>query len=170
MLFSILEAPEVPAPAYSSDSPEIVVTKKSWRQTRFRPGWDRFPEPVLPDSNRQSPTNVRRRPTRVIEGYTYQASIKNNGDKTIIMVGWDYIFKNTEQSEPTHHQFYSRVKIEPGKQKDVSRFVPAPPTRTVDARSIGQKMIEEVVINYVEYEDGTKWKSPSSKDPEKSDS
>lgn len=153
MLFSSYEAPETLAWIYSSDSSSIVVTKKSWSQTRFRPGWDNF-EDIISSPDKKRP----RRSRRVIEGYTYRAWIKNNGSKTVTVIGWDYTFKNTEQDEPTHHQFFSRVTIEPGKQKDVSRFVPVPPTRTVDARNAGKEMIEEVIINYIQYEDGTVWR------------
>lgn len=142
-----------------ANSPGVVVTEQSWRKTRFRPGWDRFQmEPINPNSNTRGGANARRRMPRVIEGYTYRAKIKNKSQKTITMVGWDYTFRNSTDEKPTHHQFFSRIKIEPGKEKEVSRFVPAPPTRTVDAKSAGQKMIEEVIINFIEYEDGSKWK------------
>lgn len=139
-----------------SDSPGIIVTEKSWRKTRFRPGWDRFEEPAN-NSNRNRP----RRPPRVIEGYTYKAKIKNKSEKTIVVVGWDYTFRHSEDEKPTHHQFFSRTKIEPGKEKTVSSFVAAPPTRTVSASSAGRDMIEEVIINYIKYEDGSVWKKVS---------
>jgi len=141
---------------YDSDSPRVAVTKKSWHKTRFRPGWDSF-EDMANRNTRPAP----RRPARVIEGYTYTAKIRNNAEKTITVVGWDYTFRYAENEKPTHHRFYSRVKIEPGKQKAVSRFISTPPTRTVDARAAGQKMIEEVIVYFIEYEDGSIWKRPS---------
>lgn len=157
MLVQAVDAFTTRLSIYDSDSPNVVVTEKGWRKIRFRPGWDKFEDP-LSNKNR----NPRRMPLRVIEGYIYKAKVKNESEKTITVIGWDYTFRYREDEKPTHHQFFSRVEIEPGKKKDLSRFVPTPPTRTVDARSAGQKMIEEVVINYIEYEDGSNWKRDPS--------
>jgi hypothetical protein len=58
----------------------------------------------------------------------------------------------------THHQFYSRVDIRPGKHKEVYRFAVTPPTRTVSAASGDSRLIQEVIVKVVQYKDGSVWK------------
>lgn len=151
------------------ESPNIIVIKKSWTKRRFRPGWDRFDEQLnrTPSVDQREPgvfkgsgqgtqdISLRRRSGPVIEGYVYKATVKNTGSRTVKRFGWDYTITDSGGENTTHHQFYTRVKIAPGKKKTVSRFVRTPPSRTVDA---GNKMAEDVIINYVEYEDGSVWR------------
>ncbi len=132
-------------------SPEIIVVEKSWSKTRFRPGWDR--QIIFnPEANPTNPGRTeRRRMGRPVEGYTYKAKVKNSGKKTVVLVGWDYTFTDSDSKKQTHHQFYTRIKIASGKQKEIAQFTRVPPTRTVSATSV---IVEEVVINYIQYEDG----------------
>ena len=79
------------------------------------------------------------------------------------MIGWDYVFTDPGDQQTTHHQFYDRAKISAGKSKLLSRFIPAPPTRTINADGANSKLVEEVVINYIEYQDGSKWRRNQEK-------
>lgn len=135
--------------------PEIIVVEKSWIKTRRRPGWDR--QIILSqDPNPTNPVrNERIRMGRTIEGYNYKAKVKNISRKTVVLVGWDYTFTDSESRKTTSHQFYTRIKIGAGKKKEIAQFTRVPPTRTISANSI---IVEEVVINYIEYEDGTVWR------------
>ncbi len=154
------------------DAPNVIVLKKNWRKSRYTPGWDRIDFPTgSPSSGRGDPINAdppnantppppptvgRRRWAPATEGYTYEAKVKNAGSKAIRVLGWDYVFIDPTDGRSTHHQFFDRTKIGPGKKKGLTKFIKAPPTRTVRA---GVKLLEEVVINYVEYQDGSKWRA-----------
>ena len=152
-----------------NDTPNVIVIKKNWRKSRYRPGWDATEFPAWrASSGRDDPMNTgpantdpppratgRRRRAPATDGYTYEAKVKNAGPKAIEALGWDYVFTDPVDGQSTHHQSYDRTKIGPGKKKGLIMFNRTPPTRTVRA---GVKLIEEVVINYVEYQDGSKWR------------
>ena len=95
-------------------------------------------------------------------GYRYKVSIRNGGQKAIKSVDWDYVFLDAvTQAEVERHQFTSDEKIGPGKEKELSVFNLAPPTRTVSARASSRKdapaFVERIVLVRVVYADGTVW-------------
>lgn len=147
LLISFLNPTTAQTKNPSRDATDIIVIKKSWHKTSYRPGWDRF----------IGPTFDRRRPAPVREGFTYEVTIKNTGGKTVRAVGWDYVFTDPEDKQANHHRFFHRTKIGPGEKTSLSKFVIQPPTRTVRA-STADKIVEEVVINYIEYQDGSIWR------------
>ncbi|HEX7314839.1 MAG TPA: hypothetical protein VF297_13010 [Pyrinomonadaceae bacterium] len=97
-------------------------------------------------------------------GYRYKVSVRNGGEKAIKSIDWDYVFLDPDtQAEIERHQFTSDEKIAPGKEKELSVFKLAPPTRTVSARATGRKdappFVERVVLVRVLYSDGSAWPS-----------
>ena len=97
-------------------------------------------------------------------GYRYKVSVRNGGPKAVKSVDWDYVFLDPDtQAEVERHQFTSDEKIGPGKEKELSVFNLAPPTRTISARASGRKdappFVERVIIVRVEYADGSVWPS-----------
>lgn len=95
-------------------------------------------------------------------GYRYRVSIRNGGQKAIKSVDWDYLFLDPEtQAEVERHQFTSDDKIGPGKEKELSVFNLAPPTRTVSAKAASKKdappFVERIIVVRVEYADGSAW-------------
>lgn len=95
-------------------------------------------------------------------GYRYKVSIRNGGQKAIKSIDWDYLFLDPEtQAEVERHRFTSDDKIGPGKEKEISVFNLAPPTRTVSARASSRKdtppFVERVILVRVEYADGSAW-------------
>ena len=174
LLVSIAQTASPQNGASTREAPSLTVIKKTWRKSRFRPGWDRseLPSAVPPppsvgrsgqvDSERSGatpppPPVVRRTLPPAMEGYTYEAKVKNTGAKPITAVGWDYVFTDPSNGKRTHHRFFERTKISPAKEKVFTRFTREPPTRTVSAAAADKQMAEEVVINYIEYRDGSKW-------------
>lgn len=148
-----------------ADDPPMLVIKRGWARVRYRPDWDKSPSDIrnpnpnpMPNSN--SPDIAlgrRRRIPRVIEQYTYRATLKNVSGKTAVLIGWDYRFVEATSKEPTHHSFLSKIKIKPGQQKEVTGVEQTPPTRTVNAGEADKGINGEVVVSYVEYADGTTW-------------
>ena len=87
---------------------------------------------------------------------------RNGGEKAIKSIDWDYVFLDPDtRAEVGRQQFTSDEKIGPGKQKELSVFQLAPPTRTVSAGAPGRKtappFVERIILVRVEYSDGSAW-------------
>jgi len=108
--------------------------------------------------------NGAKAPERPRFGYRYKVSVRDGGQKAIKSIDWDYVFLDPDtQAEVGRQQFTSDEKIGPGKEKQLSVFQLAPPTRTVSAGASGRKeappFIERIILVRVEYSDGSAWPS-----------
>ena len=93
--------------------------------------------------------------------YQYLARIHNSGKQAIEIVFWEYQFINSAgNSAVTKRQFLCGVKIKPDRETELQAFSLLGPTEVVDASS-GNKsrnaLDEKVIINRVEFADGTIW-------------
>jgi hypothetical protein len=105
----------------------------------------------------------RGKPARYV--FSYKASVRNGGAKTVKSVDWDYVFfDSATRAEVGRHQFTSDSKIEPGKKKEFGFLISAPPSKTVSVHALNDKerqgLVEEVVLVRVVYDDGTVWQRP----------
>lgn len=93
--------------------------------------------------------------------YRYTARVRNDGDKTINSIDWDYLFIDpTTQGEVARHRFTSDVTLKPGKSKEISVLYPVEPFKKVSAGMLDKKQPtyqEQVVLMRVQYSDGTAW-------------
>ena len=96
------------------------------------------------------------------EGFTYQTKIQNNSAKPVAVVFWEYQFR--EKGNPTilsRRQFVCQAKMKPEKTRDLEIFTLAPPRSVVSVKALSKKseptFDEKVIINRVEYEDGSHW-------------
>jgi hypothetical protein len=99
-------------------------------------------------------------------GFVYKVTLRNEGDKPVRAVDWDYVFADAATGEELgRRQFTSEERIAPGKKKELAFFVASPPTRTVsaDALNRGERdgLAERVVVVRVVYGDGTVWQPPA---------
>ena len=97
--------------------------------------------------------------------YLYEAKFKNNGGKAIQILVWDYVFFDREtEAEVGRLRFESKASISPGKTKLVIMRSVTPPTRSINAAQADKKprdrFIEQVIIQEIQYADGSVWKSP----------
>ena len=97
-----------------------------------------------------------------VEGYEYRVKFRNAGEKAVEVLFWEYQF--TETANPANvarRQFLCGVGIKPGKEKEVISFSVSGPSNVVSAGSLasesGPAYGERVVVNRVEYADGTIW-------------
>jgi hypothetical protein len=95
--------------------------------------------------------------------FLYKATLKNGGAKSIKELDWDYVFFDAAtQQELGRRQFTSTAKIAPGKSKEFSFTVPAPPTRKISVQALDRRerdgLSEQVVVVRILYEDGTEWR------------
>ncbi len=104
----------------------------------------------------------RSQKAKTIDGYLYRTKVQNTEKKVIEILFWEYQF--AEQASPenvTRHQFLCGVSISGGKEKELEGFSVTPPNNVVNVETLSKKdgnpFTEKVVINRVEYADGTIW-------------
>lgn len=100
--------------------------------------------------------------SKPVDGFAYRVKVKNASAKIIEVVFWEYQFKET--ADPTsvaRRQFLCGVTIKPDKEKELQAFSVAGPSDVISVGSLAKnsdKLFEEsIVINRVEYSDGTIW-------------
>ena len=97
-----------------------------------------------------------------VDGFIYQAKIRNAGTNTIEILFWEYQF--IEKANPANimsRQFLCGVKVKPDKDKELTVFSTSSPGNLISAESLDNKsenlFEEKILINRVEYTDGTIW-------------
>ena len=98
--------------------------------------------------------------------FTYQLLIRNESQKSIRAVDWEYTFLDPEtQSELARHQFRTEEQVRPGKRKTLVEYSTSPPTRVISVKTLSQpepdRFIEKVTIRRVTYRDGSVWENLS---------
>src|ERR1051325_6079731 len=97
-----------------------------------------------------------------VNGYTYQLKIQNVSPKIIQNVFWEYDFiEAADTRNVTRRRFMCGGEIKPDRQKDMEVFSLVGPSEVVSVKSLAkdstQKFRAAVLINRVEYSDGTSW-------------
>jgi hypothetical protein len=100
---------------------------------------------------------------KFVNGFTYNVKVRNAGKKIIEVMFWEYQFK--EAANPANvvrRQFLCGVNIKPDKEKELLAFSLSGPSDVISVASLAKHQpenlfIEKVVINRVEYADGTIW-------------
>jgi hypothetical protein len=97
-----------------------------------------------------------------VDGFMYQARIRNAGKNIIEVLFWEYRFKElANPANVSSRHFLCGVHIKPGKEQELSIFSTFSPGGVVSAGSLedksGKLFEEKILINRVEYADGTIW-------------
>ena len=102
------------------------------------------------------------RAAKPVDGFAYRAKIHNASGKVIEIIFWEYQFQ--EAANPTavaRRQFLCGVAIKPEKDKELQAFSLSGPSDVVSVETLAKKspnlFEEKVVINRVEYADGSIW-------------
>ncbi|MDT7777722.1 MAG: hypothetical protein QOC99_234 [Acidobacteriota bacterium] len=97
-----------------------------------------------------------------VDVYAYRARVRNAGAKPIEVLFWEYQFK--ESANPRNvvrRQFLCGVQIKPDKEKELQANTLAGPDDVISVESLAKHSAnlyqEKVVINRVEYADGSIW-------------
>src|SRR5829696_3224230 len=106
--------------------------------------------------------DARAQAPEVVEGYAYRVKVQNAAQKNIDVIFWEYQFEETANpSNLTRRQFLCGVQIKGGKEKELQAFGGSGPAGVVSAESLANKaanpFAERVLINRVEYADGSIW-------------
>ncbi len=119
----------------------------------------------LPIPTREIASSQREIPDGPSINYLYEAKVKNAGEKTIRMIVWEYTLIDPDtEVQVGRHQFTDTSKIRPGKTANLIGYTATPPTSILQATKTGKasehKYSERVVINRIEYDDGSFWQRP----------
>lgn len=97
-----------------------------------------------------------------VDGFAYRIKVQNASAKVIEVLFWEYQFK--EASNPTavtRRQFLCGLKIKPEKNAEVQAFSLSGPSEVINIATLAKKsenpFEEQVLINRVEYADGSIW-------------
>jgi len=96
------------------------------------------------------------------DGYAYRIKVQNPGPKVIEIVFWEYQFQDpADPSLSARRQFLCGVNIGANKSKDLEGFSLSGPSEVVNVKTLENKsdnpLHQRVVINRVEYADGSIW-------------
>ena len=93
-----------------------------------------------------------------VHGYTYSAKVRNDGDRTVQVIFWEYRF--TEIAHPANvvrRQFLCSVKLKKGAEIELLAFSALGPTDVINADDLAkskEKLFDEFVqVNRIEYSD-----------------
>jgi hypothetical protein len=104
--------------------------------------------------------------TKEVDLYRYKVALRNNGTKTVKAVFWDYQIRDPiDPDNPSHRQFRCVIKISPNKSESMVALSFLPPVRVIHADG-GKSLQESLVINRLEFSDGTHWQRPDWHLPE----
>ena len=97
-----------------------------------------------------------------VDGFAYRAKVQNASNRVIEILFWEYRF--SDPSDPAlvaRRQFLCGVNIKPARDKELQAFSVSGPSDVVSVATLSHKsdyaLQEKVVINRVEYADGTIW-------------
>ena len=100
--------------------------------------------------------------SKPVEGFSFRVKVQNAGANAIEILFWEYQFiDSANPALMTRRQFLCGVNIKPDKQKELQAFSLSGPGEVVSVGSLGRNAAnpfqEKVVINRVEYADGSIW-------------
>jgi hypothetical protein len=100
--------------------------------------------------------------SRRVDGFTYEVRFKNFETKQAQTIFWEYQFKETANPQNTsRRRFLCGVKIKPDKETLVQVFTTLGPGSVINLKNLtkgsGKQFDESVVIDRIEYEDGSVW-------------
>jgi hypothetical protein len=93
------------------------------------------------------------------DGYAYRIKVQNTYTKPVEVVFWEYRFVDPANPQLiARRQFLCGVNIPAGKGKELEGFSLSGPSDVVNVKTLADNAFkEDVVINRVEYSDGTVW-------------
>ena len=174
-------------------TPNVEVIQKQWRVERHNPLLDEKPLRLVDEINQQEinrrnqrQNSIRARqmmplepppepmaetepeqPGEITTRYIYEVKFRNNGEKVIQALIWDYVFSEPgTDKEVGRRRFVSKANISPGKTKNLVLRTAAPPTGAINAKNAGKKLreqySEQVVIQGIHYADGSVWQAATA--------
>jgi len=95
-----------------------------------------------------------------VDGFAYRIKVQNTFTKAVEAVFWEYRFQDPANADSlSRRQFLCGVDIGAGKSKELEGFSRSGPSDVVDVKTLnaGTPFKESVLINRIEFTDGTIW-------------
>ena len=106
----------------------------------------------------QSVAESRAPKAEPMDGYAYKIKVQNPGPKTVEALFWEYRFHDPANPNlVARRQFLCVVNLGSGKGKELEGFSLSGPSDVVNVQTLnsGTQLKEEVLINRIEYTDGS---------------
>lgn len=106
----------------------------------------------------QSVAEARTPKPEPMDGYAYKIKVQNPGPKAVEAVFWEYRFHDPANPDlVARRQFLCVANIGAGKGKELEGFSLSGPSDVVNVQTLnsGTQLKEEVLINRIEYTDGS---------------
>ena len=160
----------IDAPADDSTAPAqamIPQNKNFARNARINdPAGVRDPNADTLDGRRaamdKNVQDSRASKPKAMDGFAYRIKVQNSGAKVVEIVFWEYQFQDpADPSLISKRQFLCGVNIAANKSKDLEGFSLSGPADVVNVSTLADKsndpFKENVLVNRVEYSDGSMW-------------
>ncbi|HXD30942.1 MAG TPA: hypothetical protein VN643_07495 [Pyrinomonadaceae bacterium] len=98
--------------------------------------------------------------SKPVDGYSYKVKVQNASNRTVEILFIEYQFVDAANPKTAaRRQFLCGVNIKPNKNKELSAFGLSGPPEVVSVGTLANnsQFQEKVIINRVEYSDGTIW-------------
>lgn len=100
--------------------------------------------------------------SKTIDGFEHRIKVKNAGTKVVEVLFWEYqLIESLNQENVTRRQFICGVQMKPKKETEILAFSMSNPGAVISvdtlAKNPDKPFEERVVINRVEYQDGSIW-------------
>lgn len=100
--------------------------------------------------------------SKTVDGFDHRVKVRNAGAKVVEIVFWEYQFiELLNPANVIRRQFICGVEMKPNKEKEIQAFSVSNPSAVISVDSLanksGKPFEEKVVINRVEYADGSIW-------------
>jgi hypothetical protein len=100
------------------------------------------------------------------KAYEYKFKFKNHGKKEVAALVWSFVFTDSALGNVlVRLRFGSKAKLAAGKESGITAYADSSPPLVVDARAVtngGKAWKETVIIEEIEFSDGTKWERSGS--------
>jgi hypothetical protein len=158
-------AEKVVVPARGPDLPMIEPTRSIGRtQKPDGTAPERDPNSEKPEARSASLDKIGEEASEssLVNGFTYEVKFRNGGTKQAQTVFWEYQFTETAVSTNTsRRRFVCELKIKPEKEKLVQVFSTLGPGTVINVKNLSKKLgkqfDESVVVDRIEFEDGSVW-------------
>lgn len=161
----VVTLPDTSAP---SPAPAVIASDRNFdRNSRGNdPASARDPSVDTPDGRRaaieKAEREARSPKSREVEGFAYRVKVRNAGSKAVEVLFWEYQFEEAaDPSNLARRQFLCGVNIKGGKDKELLAWSASGPNGSISVDGLASKAEnpyrERVVINRIEYADGTIW-------------
>lgn len=95
--------------------------------------------------------------------YHYRLEVQNTNAQIVKSFAWSY--QPGAAPDPSDRHFFCAIDAKPKESKLIDLYSPLAPTRLLDASKAGEKPEKDdkvnVMINLIEYADGSVWKRPA---------